>query len=112
VAKTLGERLRELREAQDFTLRELAQKLKVSAAFLSDVELGRRYLSKGLLKRIAATLKTSADDLCKYDTRAPIVQLKRLAATNPAFGIALRTAADNPDEFLEFLKSRKQASKR
>ncbi len=97
MTKTLGERLRELRDAQDFTLRELAQKLKVSAAFL---------------KRIAATLKASADDLRKYDTRPPMDQLKRLAATNPAFGLALRTAADNPDDFLEFLKSRKQAGKR
>ena len=38
--------------------------------------------------------KTSADDLCKYDTWPPMEQLKRLAATNLAFGSVLHTAAD------------------
>ena len=33
--KTLGERIRELREKQDLSLRELAGKIGVSAAFMS-----------------------------------------------------------------------------
>ena len=33
IMKTLGERIRELREQHDFSVRELAKKLKVSAAF-------------------------------------------------------------------------------
>ena len=41
--KTLGERIRELREERDLSLRELAGKIGVSAAFMSDVELNRRY---------------------------------------------------------------------
>ena len=38
--KTLGEHIRELREERDLSLRELATKIQVSAAFMSDVELG------------------------------------------------------------------------
>lgn len=45
MVKTLGQRIRELRERDDLSLREFARKLGVSAAFLSDVELGRRHPS-------------------------------------------------------------------
>lgn len=39
--KTLGQRIRELRETKDLSLREFAKQLgDLSAAFLSDVELG------------------------------------------------------------------------
>ena len=47
----LGQRIRELRGKKDLSLRELAKKLDVSAAFLSDIELGRRYPSeKGICR--------------------------------------------------------------
>ena len=42
--KTLGVRIRELRDQRDLSLREFARRLgDVSAAHLSDIELGRRY---------------------------------------------------------------------
>ena len=47
--KTLGQRIRELREEKDFSLRELAKKSGVTAPFLSDIELGRRYPSEKVL---------------------------------------------------------------
>src|ERR1700687_3401069 len=81
--KTLGERIRELREKRDWSGRELAKKLKVSAPFLSDVELGRRYPSDEVLERLASFLETTLDDLKKHDARAPVQELKRMAANNP-----------------------------
>lgn len=81
---TLGERIRELREKMDLSLRELASKLRLSAAFLSDIELGRRYPSEKVLAQIAKELGTSLDDLQQHDTRAPVEGLKRLASANPA----------------------------
>ena len=38
---TLGQRIRELRDARDISLHELAKQLGCSAAYWSDVELGR-----------------------------------------------------------------------
>jgi transcriptional regulator with XRE-family HTH domain len=108
---TLGERIRELREAQDLSLRELAGKLGVSAAFLSDIELGRRYPSEKVLGDIAKLLGTSLEDLQKYDTRAPVEGLKRLASSNPAYGLAFRTIVDkkiNPDDLLKWAEQRGQ----
>jgi transcriptional regulator with XRE-family HTH domain len=88
--KTLGEHIRELREHKDMSLRELAKKLGVSPAFLSDIELGRRFPSDEVLARIGKLLGESVEDLNAYDTRPPVEALKRLAAANPLMGVALR----------------------
>ncbi len=93
--KTLGERIRELRKEKDLSLREFAKKLGgLSAAFLSDVELGRRHPSEKVLADMARLLGTTVEDLRKHDTRAPVEDIKRLATTNPAFGLAFRELVD------------------
>jgi len=105
--KTLGEHIRELREELDLSVRELAKKLKISAPFLSDVELGRRHPSEEVLEKLASALGTTSSDLKKYDSRAPVQELKRMAASNPAMGFALRKVVDegiSPEDLLDFLK--------
>ena len=92
--KTLGERIRELRGERDSSLRELAQKLEVSPAFLSDVELGRRYPSEKVLIKMAKSLGVTVDDLRTHDTRAPLEDLKRITINNPTFAVALRKMVD------------------
>ena len=60
---TIGERIRQLREEKDLSLRELAKTIGVSAAFLSDVELGRRYPSDKHLSAITRALGSTLEDL-------------------------------------------------
>ncbi|SRR6266404_974295 len=108
---TLGERIRQLREEKDLSLREFAEKLGLSAAFVSDIELGRRYPSKKVLADIARVLGTSVEDLLKYDTRAPVEGLKRLASSNPAYGLAFRTIVDNkinPEDLLKWAERKRK----
>ncbi len=94
--KTLGERIRELREAKDFSLREFAKKLGgLSAAFLSDIELGRRHPSEKVLSDMARVLGTTVEDLRKYDARPPVKEIRRLASTDPAFGFAFRRVVED-----------------
>ena len=104
--KPLGERIRELREERDLSLREFASKLGgLSAAFLSDVELGRRHPSEKVLADMARVLETPLEDLRKHDTRAPVEDLKRLATADPLYGLALRQIVDNkvsPEELKRF----------
>jgi len=112
--KTLGERIRDLREQRDCSLRELAKELKVSAPFLSDIELGRRHPSKDVLERLAAALKTTPEDLMKYDARPPVQELRRIAANDPELGFALRGVVDegvSGEELHEFLRRRKRDKK-
>jgi transcriptional regulator with XRE-family HTH domain len=107
--KALGEHIRELREAQDVSVREFAKKIGVSAPFLSDVELGRRHPSEDVLRNIAAHLRTTIAELRKHDARPPVQELKRISANNPAMGFALRKVVDDgvsPEDLLDFLKKR------
>jgi transcriptional regulator with XRE-family HTH domain len=112
--KNLGDRIRELREQQDLSVRELAKRIKVSAPFLSDVELGRRHPSDDVLKLLASALQTTTEELRKFDARPPVQELKRLAASNPAMGFALRRVVDegvDPEKLLEFLKQQGRGKK-
>lgn len=104
MVKTLGDRLRELREGKDLSLRELSKEVgEASAAFLSDVELGRRYPSEKTLTNLAVALGTTLDDLQKYDSRAPVDEFKRIAQSHPALGFAFRKMAELPPEDLSKL---------
>src|SRR2546425_9274990 len=104
MAKSLGQRIRELRREADLSLREFAKKLGVSAAFLSDVELGRRYPSDSKLAKIAHILDISFAELQAYDTRPPVDELRRLSAVDPTYGLALRTVIDRKISSADLLK--------
>jgi transcriptional regulator with XRE-family HTH domain len=104
MVKSFGERIRELREASDLSLRELARKVGMFLRHLSDVEFGRRFPSDKTLATLAAALGTTAEDLQQYDSRPPIEEIKRQASANPALGFAFRRMAElPPDELLRRL---------
>jgi len=99
--KTLGERIKELRDAADMSLRDLGKQAGgLSPVFLSDIELGRRFPSEDALTHIARALNTTVADLRQYDTRPPIEEMKRRTAENPALGVAFRKIVDLPPEEL------------
>jgi transcriptional regulator with XRE-family HTH domain len=106
MVKTLGERIRELREGQDLSLRELSKRVgEASAAFLSDVELGRRFPSEKTLTNLAVALGTTLEDLQEYDSRPPVEEFRRIAIANPALGVAFRKMAGlSEEELLKLLK--------
>jgi transcriptional regulator with XRE-family HTH domain len=110
--KTLGQRIRELREAKDLSLREFARKLgDLSPPFVSDIELGRRFPSDKVLERMAHVLGETVDELRSYDSRPPLEELKRMAASNPTYGFALRKMADgeiSAEDLMKFLNKKSQ----
>jgi transcriptional regulator with XRE-family HTH domain len=75
---SLGQRIHELRDKANLSLRGLAMRIGISAPFLSDVELGRRFPSEEILAKLADALDVSPTELKQYDTRGPIEDLKRL----------------------------------
>jgi transcriptional regulator with XRE-family HTH domain len=90
LAATMGQRLRELRERAGLSLREVAKSAEISAPFLSDVELGRRFPTNEKLALIAQKLRASAADLKKHDHRSALIDLKRMADGSPSLGAAVR----------------------
>ncbi len=91
-AVTLGEMIRNLRDKADLSLRELAKQVEVSAPFMSDVELGRRYPGDDVLARIATCLKADVAELKKLDHRESVADFKRILDSNPNLGMAFRAA--------------------
>jgi len=112
--KTLGQRIRELRDERDFSLREFARTLDVTPAHLSDIELGRRFPSENLLKRIAHKLKVNVSDLEQHDSRPPVDEIKRLSESDPTYGFAFRKMIEeriSPQEILKEIAKRKSDQK-
>ena len=91
---TFGEKIRQLREGLDLSLREVASKIDVSAAFLSDVELGRRFPSADTLTLLAKELRVSAEELQKYDFRDEAESIRKMMFADPVAGLAFRTVAE------------------
>ena len=94
IETSLGQRLRELRDRADLSVRELAKRIGVSSPFLSDIELGRRFPSGEVLGKLATALNVPLEDLKQHDNRAPIADLKRLMDSDPKLGLAFRTAVE------------------
>ena len=86
---SLGQRLRELRDKADLSLRELAKRIGISSPFLSDIELGRRFPSEEILAKLARALNVSLEHLKQYDNREPIADLKRLVDSTLSWALRL-----------------------
>jgi transcriptional regulator with XRE-family HTH domain len=93
--KSLGARIRELRDEKDISLRELGKRVgPLSAAYLSDVELGRRNPTDEVLRAIAKALGTTFDELKQYDNRPAAEEMKRRTLHSPQLGFAFRRILD------------------
>ena len=99
--KTLGQRMRELRQSADLSLREVVEKLKdkvtnthVSAAFLSDIENGRRFPSDDMLEKMAELFSVDVAELRRCDPRGPAKEIQDLATMNPGYAFAFRRAVE------------------
>jgi len=114
MSQPLGEKIKELRLKLDISLRELARRIKISAPFLSDIELGRRFPSADVLHALAKALEVSPEELAENDPRSPLSDLKRLAQENPSWAVAFRKVAEQskdgkltPEEMIRRLTKRK-----
>jgi len=92
---SFGQKIRELRQARDISLREFAKKIGTAAPHLSDIELGRRYPSDDLLAKIAKHLGVSVEELRALDPRPPVEDLRRLGSEDPQLGFALRRVVED-----------------
>lgn len=80
-----------MRDLKNLSLRDFAKKLGgLSAAHLSDIELGRRFPSPDLLEKMAQSLDVTVAGLREYDSRPPVDEIKKMAEANPAYGFAFR----------------------
>ena len=98
---TLGERVKEVRKAQDMTLEEFGKRLSVTKVTMSNIERGNRSLTERMLKDICREfninekwLKTGEGDMTRKRTEeeeiaALVSDLLEDGRDNPFFGIIL-----------------------
>ena len=96
-----------MREEKNVSLRELAKRIKVSGAFLSDIELGRRFPASDKLDLLAKELGVTVEELKQYDFRDEAEAIRNIMFADPAAGLAFRTitnqlqAGMTPQELLK-----------
>lgn len=87
---TFGQRIREMRQAKGWTLRELAPKVGVGFTYLSKVENERLdfgdYPSESLIHRLAEALGTDEDELLVLAERVPDRIRRRVLDRPDVFG--------------------------
>lgn len=108
--ESLGEYIKRRREEMDYSLREFARKIGITATFLSDIEKGTRHPSDEVLKKISDEFGDNFEDLKDLDNRVPVKELKELFNSNPKYGFAFRKLAENkisPDELLRLIDENK-----
>ncbi len=109
--ESLGEHIKRKRDKNDYSLREFARKVDITATFLSDIEKGTRHPSDEVLRKIAEELGDNFEELKELDNRVPLKELKELFNSNPKYGFAFRKVVEKritPDELLDLIKSRKE----
>ncbi|QXE19977.1 helix-turn-helix domain-containing protein [Clostridium sp. 001] len=97
----LSAKLRELRNTNNLTLKELSKKSGISVSFISDIENGRRNPSIETLKSLANALGISADEFLKTDNNSkekPIDKINKLVKDS---GINTIAAHFEGEEFTE-----------
>ncbi len=60
---------------------------------------------------MARVLGTTVEDLRQYDTRPPVDEIKRLATSNPKFGLAFRKVVDrkvSPEALLKLAEEQRR----
>lgn len=87
-----GERIRMLRESQNFYLRHIAPFLEMDTAQLSKIEKGLRQLKKEQIPVLAKVLKANPKEL---ETLWLADQLMQLVKDEPTAGEALKTVSKN-----------------
>jgi len=88
--QTLGKRLRELREKHRISLRHLAARVRITAPYLSDIELDRRHPSVRVLTDLARALHTPVDDLREHDPKSLLTDIQQRIQDDANYGVALR----------------------
>lgn len=110
---TFGQFVRQRREELGYGVRELAAKLKMSPAYLSDIEKGNRNAPLRFMKRLEELLQITEDERQGFEDLACASRDNLYADINPYLTdvpnarVALRTARDcriPAHEWIEFAR--------
>lgn len=109
----LGTTIRKLRLKMGITLRELARRVEVSAAHMSDIEKNRRMPSDGLLGRICHELEGVGANYEELRLLKPLMEedLENWYERDPDVRVLMREAKDSGIPAKDLLKQLRRAAR-
>ena len=113
MAKSFGEIIREMREAQDIALRAAAERLGISPAYLSRIERGKERPPKpDVIKRLATLLGGDPDLLFRLaeSTDPDLAEYIHLMPNVPEFlrtAISQKLTSEDFEALIEEIKRRR-----
>ena len=104
LSKSLGDVIREARNANQRSLRDLAKTLGITPSYLSDIENNRRVPAEPVLRSIGHVLGLDYDDIMARAGRFGENAVRYMMRT-PAAGVLMRklSEANAPSELIEKL---------
>jgi len=101
--KTIGERIRFLRETRGWSQEELAKKISLSREALSHIENGKRFIKADELGYFADALDVSSDELLGRVPLPVVIIEKSHEAERTVSGMRISVPANNVEKFTEIL---------
>ena len=105
---TFGSRIRELRQAKNLTLRDVAKKVKVTFTYVSKIENQKlsfgEFPSNEMILKLARALDADPDELLLLAEKIPDMIRKRVLQRPDAFRRIATLDDRRLDEVLEFLE--------
>jgi HTH-type transcriptional regulator, competence development regulator len=105
---TFGSRIRELRQAQNLTLRDVAKKVKVTFTYVSKIENQKlsfgEFPSNEMILKLARALDADPDELLLLAEKIPDMIRKRVLQRPDAFRRIATLDNRRLDEVLAFLE--------
>ena len=87
---SMGNQLTMHRESKKMSMRKLAKRVGVSATYICDIELGRRFPRRSaIMKEIEKALSIPTGSLEDLNWMTAIESMKRRARKDPAYGLTL-----------------------
>jgi len=109
---TFGERIRELRQVKNLTLRDLAKKVRVTFTYLSKIENQKlsfgEFPSDELIVKLAKALDADPDELLLLAEKIPEAIRKRVLERPDVFRKMAGLDDKRLDAVVEFLDQREQ----
>ena len=109
---TFGERIRELRQVKNLTLRDLAKKVRVTFTYLSKIENQKlsfgEYPSDDLIVKLAGVLDADADELLLLAEKIPEAIRKRVLERPDVFRRMAALDDKRLDAVVEFIDGVKE----
>ena len=110
-----GQRVRELRDQQGFTQKELAERLSVSVSYISKVENDNLhfgdYPSEKFIHKLSAELDADEDELLLLSDRVPEALRKRIRERPDVFNAVASLDDKSLDKLVEQIEAKPRKRK-